>query len=561
MRRRVVIGVTLLLLAVIATCSLFVPSAKWTPGHDLPFHIARIQSIAAGLRSGVIPVRLYACQAHGFGYPSGVCYPDLFLYLPGALVALGMHPWPAYVVFVLLVNMATALVAYCAFATVFRSWKCGLCCATLWTLAPYRLCDVLLRAAVGEYLALVFAPLIALGLWRVFLDDSTPEGAGWKTLVIGASGVVYSHVLSVVMFLPASLLAMIPLVRHRKKDGWGLAIGKAAGLTLLLCAAFLVPFFDYYLHHDLGVKYFGNSAYEHSLFPGQFLIPFQPFRGLSLSLEQGPFGEMPLEMGLGLLAVLVLAFVWLRRPSVRALGSEAAGGWIRLFAWASVVVLLLTTCLVPWGIAGPLATIQFPWRLLGVAALLLVVLAGVLLSGTSERLRTFWIACLALCLIEGVYCEVSFAMLGEPLEASMSTVEGNDIGMGEYVPIQQSKDFADNWRAIAPVAPEGVDVRDFARVTPQETRVELVNTTGSPQHVRLPLFWHNQLRLVPQEGAALEWDDGYAAIELAPHAVGTYTVTFVEPLHWRVAEVISLVTALVLALTVGASARGLSRKC
>ena len=548
MRRRVVIGVMLLLLAVIATCSLFVPSAKWTPGHDLPFHIARIQSIAQGLQSGVMPVRLYACQAHGFGYPCGVCYPDLFLYVPGALVAAGLHPWVAYVVFVFLINLVTAIVAYYAFATVFQSWRHGLVCATLWTLAPYRLCDVLLRAAVGEYLALVFAPLIVLGLWRVFLDDSTPEGAGWKTLAIGASGIVYSHILSVVMFLPVSLLAMVPLARHRKKDGWVLAIGKAAVLTLLLCAAFLVPFFDYYLHHDLGVKYFGNSAYEHSLYPGQFLIPFQPFSGWSNSLDQGILGEMPLEIGLSLLVVLVLAFVWLRRPSVRAAGSEEAEGWIRLLAWASVAMLLLTTCLMPWGFAGPLATIQFPWRLLGLATLLLVVLAGVLMGHTSDRLRTFWIVCLALCLVEGAYCEVSFAMLGEPLEVTMTSVEGDDIGMGEYVPIQQSKDFFDAWDQIAPVAPAGVEVRDFERTTPQETRVGLDNTTNTTQRVRLPLFWHRQLQLDPQEGATLEWDDGYAAIALAPHAAGTYAIAFVEPLLWRVAEIISLVAAIVTAV-------------
>ena len=567
MKRRIMFGVALLLLAVVSTGALFAPCARWTPGHDLPFHLARIQSIAQGLRAGVIPVRLYATQAHGFGYPTGLCYPDLFLYLPGLLVAWGMHPWPAYVVFVLLVNLATAAVAYYAFSTVLRSPRAGLVCATLWTLSPYRLCDVLLRAAVGEYLALVFAPLIVLGLWRVFLDDTTQEGAGWITLALGASGILYSHILSVIMFLPVSLLAMLPLARRRKKDGWGRAIAKAAVLTLLLCAAFLVPFFDYYLHHDLGVKYFGNSAYEHSLYPGQFLIPFWPFDGLSLSLDQGLLGEMPLQIGLSLTVVLVLGFVWLRVPSVRAVdaaadgaGSEADGveklaDWVGLLAWASLIVLLLTTCLFPWGLAGPLATIQFPWRLLGVASLLLVVLAGVLMGCTSLRLRTFWIVCLAVCLVEGVYCGVSFALHAQPLDVTATTVEGDDIGMGEYVPIQQSKDFFDDWDSAEPVAPAGVEVRDFARVSAQETRVALANTTDRTVRVRLPLFWHQQLTLEPTQGATLAWDDGYAALDLAPHADGTYTVTFVEPLVWRIAELVSALTLLAL-VAVSIRARG-----
>lgn len=544
LRKRVAVAVVLVLLAVVSTCALFTPSARWTPDHDLSFHLARIQSIAAGLRSGVIPVRLYACQASGFGYPTGICYPDLFLYLPATLVALGMHPWPAYVTFVLMTNLATAGIGYHAFKVMFRSRRTGLVCTTLWTLAPYRLCDVLLRAAVGEYLALTFVPLIALGLWRVFLDDTTPEGAGWKTLALGASGVIYSHILSVIMFLPAALIAMVPLVRNRKKDGWQWAIGKAAVLTILMCAAFLVPFFDYYLHHDLGVKYFGNSSYDHALIPGQFLVPFQPFRGLSNALTEGPFGEMPLEIGLSLTAVLVLGFVWWRVPTVRQKGDDSQGRWVRFLVWAATVVLLLTTCLFPWGIAGPFATIQFPWRLLGVATIFLVLLAGLLMGCTSERLRPFWVVCLALCLIEGVYCEVSFAVLSEPLEVTMTTVEGKDIGMGEYVPIQQSMHFADDWDAFEPVAPQGVEVLGFERVTPQEWHVTLANRTTDVQQVRLPMFWHNELQISGGSGAGLVFDEGYVAVQLEANASGTYVIAFVEPLLWRIAELASLVTVL-----------------
>ncbi|MDO4798529.1 MAG: hypothetical protein Q4A01_11000 [Coriobacteriales bacterium] len=543
-------------IALLSTFPLFTPSATYGPVHDLPFHIARIQSIAQGLQAGVFPVRLYAAQASNFGYPCGICYPDLFLYVPGVLVALGMHPWPAYVLFVLLVNLATAAIAAYAFSRVFCSERVGLLCATLWVLSPYRLCDVWLRAAVGEYLALAFAPLIVLGLWRVFLDEKSEPGLGWLTLALGASAVIYSHVLSVAMFLAFALLAMIPLALWRKKSGCALAIAKAAGVTVLLTAAFLVPFLDYYLHHDLGVKYFGNSAHEHSLYPLQAAVPFQAFRGSSVALGEAG-DEMPLEVGIALLVVLFVSVPVCVVSSLHRADQERWRRWVVLLACSSVAVLLLTTCLFPWGYDGPLtplkavvdaaATIQFPWRLLGIASLRLVLLAGSLAAYAVPRMRVLWVVCVVLCVVEACYGGVSYLLNAQPLEVGQHSVAGMDIGMGEYVPIQQSKDFAQNWDSFEPVAPDAVEIGGFARTTPQETCLHVHNASDQTQRVRLPLFWHQQLQVEPSDaGATLAWDDSYAALDVAPHASLDVTVAFVEPLLWRIAMHVSALTLLAL---------------
>ena len=552
-RRRIGLLV-IAILAVLSTFPLLTSSVPYA--HDLLFHLARIRSIADGLGSGTFPVRLMDAQASGFGYPSGICYPDLLLYLPAVLVLFGCDLWVAYVLFVLLVNVATAAIALYAFGHVFRSWRVGLGCCALWTLSPYRLCDVLLRASVGEYLALMFVPLLVLGLWRLFLDERSAPGAGWLTLALGASGVVLSHVLSVILFMPPCLLALIPLALWRRKDGWLLGIAKAAGLSALLCVGFLFPFFSYYLSHDLAVKYFSNSCAKHALEPAQLFGAFWELNGESLELGRSLELEMPLGAGWCLMLMLPTAALVALVPSVRTERYEGMRRWIVLLGVATLVVLFLTTCWFPWdldvpvlgALVGALATIQFPWRLVGVATLLLVLLAGVLATCVTPRVRMALATSVVLCLAECGIATNTYLRSAprKSLDRYMQIDPG--IGMGEYLPIELSLDIAKEWqRGSYPTSQGAGTLESCERITPQSWRASVANDTDETQVVRLPVLWHHQLELVPEGASAdaeLVYDGGYAGIRLAPGARGTYRASFVEPVAWRIAEVASGATAL-----------------
>lgn len=62
--------------------------STFTCGHDGVYHVARIQNLADGLRSGQFPVRLGGFSYNGYGAVTSVFYPDVFLY-PFALMLLG----------------------------------------------------------------------------------------------------------------------------------------------------------------------------------------------------------------------------------------------------------------------------------------------------------------------------------------------------------------------------------------------------------------------------------------------------------------------------------------
>ncbi|MDR0838346.1 MAG: hypothetical protein LBN99_01740, partial [Oscillospiraceae bacterium] len=72
-----------ILTAVISTA----PIARYAlvNGHDLVFHLTRIEGVYEGLLSGQFPVRLNPTFLNGYGYADAIMYPTLFLYFPAAL--------------------------------------------------------------------------------------------------------------------------------------------------------------------------------------------------------------------------------------------------------------------------------------------------------------------------------------------------------------------------------------------------------------------------------------------------------------------------------------------
>ena len=121
----------------------------------------RIAAMAAELSYGQFPVRLTTTTLNGYGYASPLCYCELFLLLPALLYNLWLPLRTCYQVYLFAVTLATCLIAYFSFAKITASRRLGLLGALLYTLSAYRLTCVYTRAAVGEFTAMAFFPLVA----------------------------------------------------------------------------------------------------------------------------------------------------------------------------------------------------------------------------------------------------------------------------------------------------------------------------------------------------------------------------------------------------------------
>lgn len=60
-------------------------------GHDLMFHLLRIERIAEEMRNHNLPVRISSLWMDGYRYPVSVFYGDILLYLPAFFRVIGFR--------------------------------------------------------------------------------------------------------------------------------------------------------------------------------------------------------------------------------------------------------------------------------------------------------------------------------------------------------------------------------------------------------------------------------------------------------------------------------------
>lgn len=367
-------------------------------GHDLFFHLNRIEGIASGLRAGQLPVRIHASTLLGYGYAAPQFYPELFLYLPAVLRNLGVSLAGSVRVLEMTINLATALVCYASARGMFGERRIALGASALYTLCSYRLASLYVRAALGEALAMIFFPLLLYAMVEVLTRDERK----WPLLALAMTGIFMSHLLSTLFAAGLCLLAALLCARRLiAKPSRILACAKAALLTVLCSAWFLVPFLDF---ARAGINTsVALMASDHVLHLGAFFVGF-PGQKLDLPYEATDFaytvGVVP-----GLMLMLGCALALARLYMRGADGREDK--LCRVFLALSGLLLMGTTALFPWswacGLPRPYSTlfqqIQYPWRLVSVAAPMMAFAAawGFL---RSEACRTQALtAVLALCAV------------------------------------------------------------------------------------------------------------------------------------------------------------------
>lgn len=335
-------------------------------GHDMLFHLNRIEGIASGLRCGQFPVRIHASTLLGYGYAASEFYPELFLYIPAILRNMGVSLCASVRVFEAGINLLAALSCYVSAKAVFDSRRTAVGASVLYTLCVYRLVNLYTRATLGESLAMIFFPLIIWSLYEVLRRDD----GKWPLLALGMTGVCMSHLLSTlfsVLFCAITAAFSLPKLMREKRRF--LAILKAAAITVLCCVWFYVPMMQY--SGDGVSTSVVLDAQENVLQPGGFFVAFAGDMNADIPEDFAyTIGVVP---GLALLVGCVLLLVRRYAQGKAAMdGKDRAA--LALCALGAVALIGATNAF-PWelvcSLRRPFSTffkqIQFPWRLVGVA--------------------------------------------------------------------------------------------------------------------------------------------------------------------------------------------------
>ena len=550
-RERAWTALALFAAVIIVSAPLYKPYL--TVGHDIRFHLYRIEGIKDALLSGQLPVRLHPTFNHGYGYGTATLYPELFLYIPALLRIMGMSIPMAYQTFCFLINLGTAFLVFYSVKSVTKSRYASLASALLYTFSLYRLVCLYERAALGEVLGLCFIPLVIAGLYHVILGDQKK----WRLLMVGCTLVFQPHMISTVLTALLGVILGILYFPRLWKERRFLSLGKALLGTALLSMWYLIPLLDFYrldlrMHFVKSFTFFQNAVYVPQLLEG-----LGRGTGLSYDLPGGQLGEMTMTVGLLVwLCVFVCGGIYLIDKKQKK-GYGFALFLIGLFSMFAATTWFPWEQLEQYGIVKKIVSVlQFPWRLLGYSSLLLVISTGFLLAENEHRIPGKWrCGLLVIAVMIGMYGVTQYNMTMDN--------QGIFLAKSAAIPTAGANGATEEYL---------LDGHDFTRCIPDQyiasdrklqiterqksgTNVFFVyENAADGSWVEVPLLWYPGYRAVDEEGNVLKLsrgDGNYLRVYLN-QSHGEVYLSYGSRKVYRAAEAVTL---LALAAFVGYTIR------
>lgn len=542
-----------------ASLPLMTDSLFW--GHDLDFHLNRIIALANGLEAGHLFVPIQTEVLNGYGYASPLFYSQLFLYLPAVLYNLAVPAQVCYQIYAILVNIATCLIAYYSFKGLVRDNKIAAAGALIYLLSAYRITNLYVRAAVGEYTAMAFYPLIVYGFVRVYTTEETKLGIrDYLPIVLGLSGLIESHVLS--CELAAMFIAVVCLVNYRKTfvPKRFITLAKAAVLTLCVNMAFILPFIQS-MQMDIRVN---DDPVNQIQVQGTYLQ--QVFSAFQVSFGDSRIGmnsEMSLSLGISLVMGLVIFAAccsmqneWRTRKS----STVKVGVLCTVF---TVVCIVLSLRIFPWDsienfsklLAKVLCIVQFPWRYLSMATVFaaVVTVIGLYVVKEIKSARTMQFLGGVLCLT-AVFTN-SLYMAGFTDVSGIERVYGDAdvekaVSGGEYI-LSDTIEGNLRWRRVN-ADPKFVTVSDYA-YQGGVTTFDCVNIADTEMAVEIPLMNYDNYyacdMVTGESIGIMNGTDNRVSLAIPAGFDSSIKVVYRFPLLWKLSYAVSFITVL---LTVAA---------
>lgn len=523
-------------------------------GHDLFFHLNRIEGIAAGLRAGQLPVRIHASTLLGYGYAAPQFYPEFFLYIPAVLRNLGVSLAASVRVFEILINLATASVCYFCARSALGSRRIALGASMLYTLCSYRISNMYVRATLGESLAMIFFPLLLLAVYEVMVR----EERCWPLLALAMTGIFMSHLLSTLFAVGLCVVCALACVRRLIREPRRILACIKAALVMIVCSAeFLVPFLSY---AGAGISTsVAVMAGEHVLRPGALFVGFPgmapdlPYAATDFAYTVGVVPGLAIMLG-----CLLLLLRWYMADGEKGPQDRLCCALLLLGG----VLMLLSTEAFPWAwlcdLPRPYSTffqqIQYPWRLVGMAVPMLS-LAGAWGYLREEKARTQGLVLIAaLCAVLG-----GFAMQAFVQDVPLLTKEDfcdTRIEQYEYTYEMTEKGALEPGEIIALNAPE-YTIRDYKK---QGTNLSF--TLDAPQglaSLEVPLLYYPGYH-AQADGEPLRVSRGNNNVirlyGIADTEDAHISVWYEEPVIWTVSAYVSLAGMAVMAFLLARMGKG-----
>ena len=328
-------------------------------GHDLEYHLLRIESLKEGILIGRPFLKVNTLFFGGAGYASSLFYSDLFMHIPALLRVCHFGIGTSF-------HLYTALIfALCYVSTFYCVWKmslskfAGTVAAMLVTLCPYHMDDMLVRTACGENAAFIFLPLAIYGVFNVLYEEMDKP---W-VFGLGMAGLILTHPATCILMTCVCVVAFLIHIKtliNAPKVFVKLCV--VSLLAILVTAYQWLPMLEQFAHSEFYVANNWTDLLDSSV--GFYEMASKTFPCVG-----------------AVLFVLIIPRFFMSRRDYPILK------FIDLCIIAALIFSVGATNIMPWEkVARFFGFLQFPWRLFIMSSVLLSIADAVIIRLFLDRI-------------------------------------------------------------------------------------------------------------------------------------------------------------------------------
>ena len=485
----------------------------------------------------ISPVSFSAFGHHGTMVT--MCYPRLTLYPVWILFKVTHHLLIAYKIYQILLTFLTLCSAHYSMHSITRCQKSSLCFSMIYTFSLYRFANVFCRQALGEIIAMVFLPIIILGLYNIIAGDYSKK---WPALAIGITGLMFTHFLSVLLaFISLVFVFLINLPLADNKLTRFTALIKAGFVTLLLSFASIISLI--------------TSA------PGLFFLSgnIDTLVASALSMSQRNMMSLTNQpvsycLGLSILAAIPITFylmihAWFKNRSL--LRQNDSFFAVSIFC-TGILTALISTNVFPWYSLNDslLMVILFAWRLNAISTVMISFSLGFFLKDISVSKQGVSLR-LLLPVLSIILLSMHFICLHNLENTGNRPITEDSIITGDhyhidYTPFKATAsigwDWSNNYLKI-----NGYPVEAETTVRESYYTVSFDNPYDGEAVMEVPVFWYPHLTATI-DGESVESSCSDNGLVMLNVPAGNHTLT----LHYsysalvRCSQAISVLAAVLL---------------
>lgn len=329
--------------------------------NEFRIHIGRVVYVKEILKDGIFPPFISYKNMLTFGYALNIFYGVLTTYIPILISLITGSSIMAIKVFTMLTVILSGITMYAFVKKVTKNGVIALIAGLIYMSAPYKICDIYSRNALGEYTAFIFIPIVFQGIYDILNGDKK----GNYFLVIGASLLILSHTITTIYTALLSIIFIAYNFNKTKNSLFWKQIIIDILLILLLTAFYTVPIIEHKIYGDY-------TIFNQNMMNSSAIDVYNETNKITdwFSLET----KTGLNYSFGLVIIILLISTIFCFNKVDKKYKDTYTTFLVL----AFLSLIMCTKLFPWFIMPSFLTIiQFAWRMNGFFIFFISLVCGI----------------------------------------------------------------------------------------------------------------------------------------------------------------------------------------